>query len=86
MAERDLIGADSDLDFVPSSVELTRPGCSPASKTSCDERPFIGLSDREINGYWAGWRWQTGSINTQDWACGPKGKQWKAGYFCPEDP
>ena len=81
-----LIGADPDLDFVPSSVELTRPGCSPASKTSCDERPFIGLSDREINGYWAGWRWQTGSINTQDWACGPKGKQWKAGYFCPEDP
>ena len=81
-----LIVADPDLDAVPLLVEVARPGCSSVSKTSCDERPFTDVGDREINAYWVGWRWRTGSINTQDWACGPKGKQWKAGYRCPEDP
>lgn len=79
------IPADPDLDYVPSTVELTRPGCSPVSRTSCDERPFVDVRDREITGYWAGWRWQTGSLDAQDWACGPKGKQWKGGYGCADD-
>jgi len=81
-----LIAADPDLDAAPLLVEAARSGCSSVSKTSCAERPFTDVGDREINAYWAGWRWQTGSINKQDWACGPKGRQWKAGYRCPEDP
>ncbi len=79
-----LVAADPDLDGVPLGVETARPGCSPVSAASCDERPFTDVGDREINAYWVGWQWKTGSISAQDWACGPKGKQWKGGYGCAE--
>ena len=79
-----LIPADTDLDGVPLLVETARPSCSPVSPASCDERPFTDVGDREIFAYWVGWQWRTGSLNAQDWACGPKGKQWKGGYGCAE--
>jgi len=69
---------------VPKRVEDERPGCDPADDKSCYERPFTDVGDLEVNAYWAGWQWQTGSLNAQDWACGPKGKQWKRGLGCAE--
>lgn len=82
---------DHDLDRVPAAVEATRPGCRdevtvPPGRTAktCDERPFLEVSDREINAYWTGWAWPKGSASAEDWACGPLGKQWKAGINCAE--
>jgi len=82
---------DPDLDRVPAAVEAKRPGCRdeltvPPGGTAktCDERPFLEVSDREINAYWTGWAWPKGSADAEDWACGPLGKQWKGGINCAE--
>jgi hypothetical protein len=82
---------DPDLDRVPAAVEAKRPGCRdevtvPPGRTAktCDERPFLEVSDREINAYWTGWGWPKGSADAEDWACGPLGKQWSGGINCAE--
>jgi hypothetical protein len=79
-----LLPADPDGDGVPLLVESKHPGCSSIKSFSCDERPFTDVGDREISAYWVGWQWQTASLDAQDWACGPKGKQWKRGLGCAE--
>jgi hypothetical protein len=85
------LARDPDLDRVPAAVEAKRPGCRdevtvPPGRTAktCDERPFLEVSDREINAYWTGWAWPKGAADAEDWACGPLGKQWKAGINCAE--
>ena len=80
-----LLPSDVDTDGVPSDVEAQHPGCSRVNKMSCDERPFVDVGDREINAYWVGWQWQSGSIDAHDWACGAKGKQWKDGFGCADE-
>jgi hypothetical protein len=73
---------DTDVDFVPSSVEEELPGCSDGEKRSCDDLPPIdGITDREINAYWVGWSWPIGSADEEDWSC--DGKQWNGGT-CPD--
>jgi hypothetical protein len=59
--------------------ELTVTAAAPRGPVTVTD-----VGDREINAYWIGWRWPSGSINTQDWSCGAKGKQWKGDYGCVE--
>lgn len=73
---------------MPSEVEDREPGCAYGSMVSltpaggretwftCKNRPFADATDAEINAYWVGWTWPTGSVNKVDWSCGPLGKQW----------
>lgn len=72
---------DADGDHLPLSWEARLPGCSPISSTSCDARPFLDATDAEINAYRQGWTWQLGSVDKEDWSCGPMSKQW-AGKKC----
>jgi len=79
---------DMDGDKVPASVEKTLPGCRDVreadrrpSMYSCDARPFDDVTDLEIYAYYAGWKWQRGKANEEDWSCG--GKQWR-GKTCPQ--
>lgn len=40
------------------------------------KRPFDDVIDSEINAYWVGWSWPTGSADDEDWA--RPGKNWPA--------
>ena len=81
---------DADGDKVPASVEASLAGCRDAFSTSeaerarnirsCTQRPFDDVLDLEINAYYAGWKWQRGRADKEDWSCG--GKQWR-GKSCP---
>ena len=72
---------DVDADNVPGVTELLL-GCNPFSKFSCEARPFENVTDAEIRAYYTGWEWLLGSVNAEDWSCGPKSKQWQ-GSKCP---
>jgi hypothetical protein len=82
---------DADGDKVPADVEAKLPGCRDAfsldqaererNTHSCDGRPFDDVIDLEVFAYYAGWKWQVGKADKEDWACG--GKQWKGGA-CPK--
>ncbi len=62
--------------------EIVTPGALPLSGTqfSCPlgtgmgKRPFPDVVDSEVNAYWVGWQWATGSANEEDWA--RPGKNW----------
>ncbi len=69
--------SDADGDHLPTALEARLPGCSSFSKRSCDDRPFKDVTDAEINAYWEGWLWPSGSVNAEDWSCGELSKQWK---------
>lgn len=71
-----VVWLDPDLDNVPTGVELLH-GCNPLYSFSCSERPFKDTTDAEINAYWVGWAWRLGTVNSQDWSCGPLAKQWQ---------
>ncbi|MGE3276852.1 MAG: hypothetical protein AB7O67_17205 [Vicinamibacterales bacterium] len=70
---------DFDSDQVPNRVESQLPGCSVTSQMSCDARPFDDVTDAEIRAYYTGWTWPLGSLNREDWSCGPLAKQWSGG-------
>lgn len=74
---------DADNDFVPRWYEGQRAGCSDDAQRSCaDLPPLEGITDLEINAYWAGWEWTLGSVDDEDWShCG---KQWKDRSACPD--
>lgn len=85
------LATDADGDKVPASLEATLPGCRDAvaideasrrrNMYSCDGRPFDDVTDMEIYAYYAGWKWQRGKADDEDWSCG--GKQWR-GKACPQ--
>ncbi len=43
---------------------------------TCQKRPFIDVSDAEIDAYEQGWTWPVGSVDREDWSCGDLSKQW----------
>lgn len=66
---------DTDLDIVPTAIELALPGCNPLKKRSCPGRPFDDVLDVEMNAYRVGWGWRIGAADNEDWSAG--GKQWR---------
>lgn len=42
--------------------------------TGLGKRPFDDVIDSEVNAYWVGWSWPTGSADDEDWA--RPGKNW----------
>jgi hypothetical protein len=70
---------DRDSDFVPPDVEKAN-GCHPNQPSSCPRIPrWCGAdTDLEMDAYDYGWKWVTGSADTEDWGC--PGKQ------CAEKP
>jgi len=87
---------DRDDDGVPREVEEVTVGCRDddlgvgdlafstdrreKSWYSCAQRPFKDVTDREINGYYAGWKWPVGKADGEDWSrCG---KQWDDASVC----
>jgi hypothetical protein len=70
---------DWDGDLVPNEIEK-RQGCDPWKRQSCPNLPTWldpGMSDREADGYWAGWQWKPGDAKDEDWAV--PGSQWPEG-------
>lgn len=91
-------GEDLDEDGVPHDVEAVTRGCVDddlnivdlMGKTadwerswySCARRPFNDVTDREIDAYYAGWKWPIDKAKHEDWSwCG---KQWKDASLCPD--
>ena len=78
---------DWDHDQVPNTVEDLLAGCKVGTWTptlalgrdtwyTCNARPFDDVTDAEINAYWKGWTWPLGSVDGDDWSCGPQSRQW----------
>lgn len=54
---------------IPRSTQFSCPvGTGPG------KRPFDDVIDSEVNAYWVGWTWPTGSADEEDWAW--PGKNW----------
>ncbi len=78
---------DWDHDQVPNTVEDLLAGCKAGAWTptlslgrdtwyTCNARPFDDVTDAEINAYRKGWTWPLGSVDGDDWSCGPQSRQW----------
>jgi hypothetical protein len=61
---------DLDGDSVPNDIEDSTPGCDKLDFSSCPNRPkWLGdLGDMEFGSYQAGWTWQIGAADKEDWA------------------
>ncbi len=81
---KELIGVDSDGDFVPDYIEnalRSSRGCQPDNAKSCTGRPdSLDVGDVEMNAYTEGWKWVRKTADKDDWSrCG---KQWKNTSEC----